>query len=198
MDNNFKQLFEKVEEIKNILEERDKLKEKRGELLTDAQTLYNSVVESYQENEKQIIDRMKQEEIRNQNNKNEIVVLTRQQLKAESSGSDFLESDRLKELKEEVATYPMKMEALESLRNEIVISADDNKKMSCYESEWMKLSQEIDRLCYKIQDVLLNIRDVSIFGCLTSMEFIPGRNGFMKEKLEMWKTMRMEEMENEA
>lgn len=198
MDKNFKQLLEQIEEIKEILGKIEKLKEERSELLNDAQTLFNSVVGSYQENEKQIIDRMKQEEIQNQNNKNEIVVLTRQQLKAESSGSDFIDSDRLKKLKEEVAVYPMKMEALESLINEIVISAADNEKMSCYEYDWIQLSREIDRLNYKVQDVLVKIRDVSIFGCLASMEFIPGRNEFMREKLEMWKMMRMEETENEA
>ncbi len=194
MDKAFNKFFLQVDEVKRNLEEKENLVENQKKIRNSALELFASIVSSYEERESQIIERMELEEKQNQDNRSEIVVLTRQQLKADLSGSTFVELDRLNKLKEDVSTHQLRIEALESLKNEVVVSSDDHQKMLGFRLEWSELNRAIHVIDNKLIELITEIRNSTSLDCLSSVEYIPGRNEFLKNEFEKISRMRTEEI----
>lgn len=197
MNEQFKVLCNTVEELRQIVEAKERLEEERRRLRTRAEQFYTMVIEKYQEGERQLAERIEQAEHEHQKNKKEIVELTRQQLKAETVGGTFKDAERLERLKAEVATYPLKVEALEQLKSDIVISAADQKQLKEYRTKGCDLGDQIYGLSQKTHTILTAIRDTHILNCMASIDmYIIGRNReFMQEQFKTLQNMRKEEVE---
>ena len=197
MNEKIKALCNAVEELRQIVEVKERLEEERRELRTRAEQFYTLVIEKYQEGERQLAERIEQAEHEHQENKKEIVELTRQQLKAETEGSTFKDAERLERLKAEVATYPLKVEALEQLKSDIVISAANRKQLEEYRTKGRDLGDQIYGLSQKTHTMLTAIRDTHILNCAANIDmYIIGRNReFMPEQFKTLQNMRKEEAE---
>lgn len=77
MNEKFKSLCDAVDELRQIVEVKEKLEEERRELRNEAEHFYTLVIEKYQEGERQLAERIEQAEHEHQENKKEIVELTR-------------------------------------------------------------------------------------------------------------------------
>lgn len=195
MDKNFEELFTKVSELQKLQEEREKLKGERLELENRARAFFNSVVERYRQEESRIDDRMKEAEKENEENKVEVVALTRQQLKAETEKKPFTDAERLGQLKAEVATYPQKVEALRQLKNEVCISAADQERIYGYRAEGADLGSRIYKVSGEMQLLFADIQNRLILNCLATFECIPGRAEFLPDQIKTLQSMRKEEAE---
>ncbi len=194
MNEKFKSLCDAVDELRQIVEVKEKLEEERRDLRNEAEHFYTLVIEKYQEGERQLAERIEQAEHEHQENKKEIVELTRQQLKAETVGGTFENTERLEKLKAEVATYPLKVEALEQLKNDIVISTEERKQLKEYQAKGYSLGCQIYGLSNKIHTILTAIKDIHVLNCAASVDlYIVGRNReFMPEQFEKLQNMRKE------
>lgn len=197
MNEKFKLLCDAVDELRQIVEVKEKLEEERRDLRNEAEHFYTLVIEKYQEGERQLAERIEQAEHEHQENKKEIVELTRQQLKVETVGGAFKDAERLERLKAEVATYPLKVETLEQLKSDIVISAADRKQLEEYRIKGCDLGDQIYGLSQKTHTMLTAIRDTHILNCAASIDmYIIGRNReFMPEQFKALQNMRKEEAE---
>lgn len=195
MNEHFKNLFALVEEVRQNLEEMERLQEVSRTVAGEARKFYNSVIEKYRQEEKRIIDRMEQAEKENKDNKAEIVELTRQQLKAEATGGTFPGIPRLEKLKSEVATYPLKLEAMEKLKADVYITAADQRKIQEYRAAWFEAWQDLNRIESKMMALLGTIKGDGTLFCLASLEHTPAESHFMDEAIEKLQQFRREDIE---
>jgi|GEM_PF-6402015 hypothetical protein len=198
MNKQFQTLFETVDTLKISLEERNRLIEEQNQLASTAREFMNSVFNKYKAAEKEIEELTEQAEHENEENKAAITEMTLQQLKARNGGEVFLENTKLDHLKADVSTYPLKLEAMEKLKNEIHISASDQKQISNYRAEGLKLGGMIFREGEKLQNILVSLRDGDILNCFASLdpyfETLHSRE-FLDGFYEEYKNMRKEEYE---
>ena len=195
MDKIFEELFTNVSKLQKLQEEREKLKVERLEQENLAREFFNSVIETYRQEESRYDERMEEAERENEENKSEVVSLTRQQLKAEARGESFTEEERLGRLKAEVATHPQKEEALRQLKNEVCVSFADQVIISRYRAEGAELWNRIGRVSREMQELLADIQNRIILGCLATFEYIPGRIEFLPDQFRELSNMRKEEAE---
>lgn len=193
MDNHFKTLFALVDEVRQNVTEKESLQKESRKLRSRATELYNSVVERYQQERQQIVDRIEQAEKENERNKAEIVELTRQQIMTETSGGVFWEAERLESLKANVTTYPLKLEALERLKDDICIPAVDWQKIEAFQANGYNLLHQISGISEKLETLLADIKGDAVLNCLATLERVPSNCEFMAEQFKVLQSMRKEE-----
>lgn len=168
MDNSFIALFAGVARLKELVEQRDELQEQKNELSFDARQFKEKVIKAYKEKEDYITGLIDQAEAENENHKKEIVELTKRQVK---EGAAFKDAARLKQLKSDVSTHELNLEALQQLRNEVVISAEDQKIISDYRTLGTAACKAITSNAYNIIEKLLEIKNLSGVNCPALFDF---------------------------
>lgn len=193
MNNNFIRLLDAAEEIRQMQENREKLKEKARGVRGDTLEHVRKSADAYQAKKQQYIDRMSKAEEENQDNEKRIVELTRAQIQAETAGEPFTMAEELARLKGEVAAYPQTEEAIQSLIDEIVIPAAEVETLEGYRREWQEVSTELKALEEKIQLKLLEVQKNIIPFCMATFEVIPASREFLPQEVaEEWEEMRKE------
>lgn len=193
MDNNFIRFLDAAEEIRQMQENREELKEKAKAAHDEAMEHINKTIETYRGGKRQYIDLMKKVEEENRDNEKRVVELTKQQIQAATAGKSFAMAEELARLKGEVATYPQTMEAFRSLADDIVIPAADVEAFEEYRQEWQGLSNDIKAIEHEMQIKLLEIQKNIIPFCMATFEVIPGNREFLPEEVaKEWEAMRKE------
>ena len=196
MNNEFQKLFEMVDTLKSSLEERDRLIIEKGQLASTAKVFMHSVFDKYRAAEKEIAELIEQAEHENEENKTAIIELTRKQLKARSGGEEFQESIKLDQLKADVSTYFLKLEAMEKLKNEICISVADQKQIDNYIRDGLRLGGMVYKESDKVQNLLSSLRGEAILNCQASIDlYIESRRSkeFLSDSYDEYKNMRKDE-----
>ena len=197
-DNYFLRLSDAVETIRQKQEERERIGQEMAGIVAKATSHYCTISEAYRNEERRIDERMEHAEAENADSKGRIVELTRQQIQAETAGEPFTMRGELDRLKAEVATYPQKVEALQSLKAEVVIAAADMARLEEYRREWQRLTVERASIENEMQQALIELRDGNIPYCLATFEVIPGRRVFLPDNIEKdIETMRKEHRNDE-
>ena len=168
MENEFISLFKAVGELQQLVEEREKLKEQKCVLSTQARQYRDEVVKTYKEAEYEIGNLIEQAEAEHREHKKEIIELTRQQYK---EGANFKDAERLQQLKSDVATHELKVEALHQLKCDVVISAKDQEKISNYRLSGEMVGRAVTDNAYKIIEKLLEIKNLSSTNCPALFDF---------------------------
>lgn len=193
MDNNFIRFLDAAEEIRQMQENREELKEKAKAAHNEAMEHINITIETYRSGKQQYIDLMKKAEEENQGNEKRVVELTKQQIQAVTTGKSFAMAEELARLKGEVATYPQTVEAFRSLTDSVAVPAADVEAFEEYRREWQRLSDDIKAIEDKIQMKLLEIQKNIIPFCMATFEVIPGNREFLPEEVaKEWEAMRKE------
>lgn len=193
MDNNFMRFLDAAEEIRQMQESREELKEKAKTAHNEAMEHINRTIETYRSGKQQYIDLMKKTEEENQDNERRVVELTKQQIQAATTGESFTMVEELARLKGEVATYPQTVEAFRSLTDSVAVPAADVEAFEEYRREWQGLSDDIKAIEDKIQMKLLEIQKNIIPFCMATFEVVPGNREFLPEEVaKEWKAMRKE------
>ena len=198
MDNNFVRFLDAVEEIRQMQEKREELKEKAKAAHNEAMEHINRTIETYRSGKQQYIDLMKKAEEENQDNEKRVVELTKQQIQAATTGKSFAMAEELARLKGEVATYPQTVEAFRSLADDVVIPAADVEAFEEYRREWQGLSNDIKAIEHEMQIKLIEIQKNIIPFCMATFEIIPGNREFLPEEVaKEWEAMRKEPTDEE-
>lgn len=198
MDNNFVRFLDAVEEIRQMQEKREELKEKAKAAHNEAMEHINRTIETYRSGKQQYIDLMKKAEEENQDNEKRVVELTKQQIQAATTGKSFAMAEELARLKGEVATYPQTVEAFRSLADDVVIPAADVEAFEEYRREWQGLSNDIKAIEHEMQIELIEIQKNIIPFCMATFEIIPGNREFLPEEVaKEWEAMRKEPTDEE-
>ena len=195
MNNNYEELLLKVREIAEHYEQLEKLKKDRKNIESACGEFISFVIAKYQKEEKEISDRMDQEAEKNRNDKEEIIQLTKKQLKAEMQGNPFTGEERLEELKVKAAAHPQKIEALKQIKAEICVSAADMKSIVEYEYAGGEIIRQIQKKAEEISEILSDVRDRIILNCLASLEIPPAMTRFMDDQFHILQNMRKEEIQ---
>lgn len=198
MDNNFVRFLDAAEEIRQMQENREELKEKAKAAHNEAMEHTNKTIETYRGGKQQYINLMKKAEEENRDNEKRVVELTKQQIQAATTGESFTMAEELARLKGEVATYPQTVEAFRSLADDIVIPAADVEAFEEYRREWQELSNDIKEIEHEMQIKLLEIQKNIIPFCMATFEVIPGNREFLPEEVaKEWEAMGKEPTDEE-
>lgn len=193
MDSNFITLFDSVERIRQKQEERERIRKDIAGIKQNAAACYSHIAEEYRGKENKYDEQISKADTENQENKRRITELIRQQIQAETAGEPFEMAAELDRLKAEVATYPQKVEALQSLKDEVYIPAADVEKIEGFLREWQELKNSIRPVEDAIQNELISIREKAIPYCMATFEIIPGLDGFLPDDVNRdFETMRKE------
>ena len=193
MDNNFIRFLDAAEEIRQMQESREELKEKAKAVYSEAMEHISKTIKTYRSGKQQYIDLMKKAEEENQSNEKRVVELTKQQIQAATTGKSFAMAEELARLKGEVVTYPQTVEAFRNLTDSVAVPAADVEAFEEYRREWQELSDDIKTIEDKIQMKLLEIQKNIIPFCMATFEIIPGNREFLPEEVaKEWEAMRKE------
>lgn len=194
MRKEFKALFKTMEEIKTKIAELEQEEQERAELRQKTKTELHAIVKKYYEAEQKLNESIEQSEKENQKNREEIKELMRKQMQAENTGEHSGETERLQRLKTEVTTYPLKVEAMEQLRKDIVISAADQQRVGELRERERAAGARVRTIKETITMLLGQLKGDDCFNCLASFEYVPGRDNFMVEEFKKFENMRKEEI----
>lgn len=195
MEKCFDELIEKVLRVRELEEEREKMKSDREELLKRTSDAFSVIFEKYRNEEQQLDMMIKDAESENRENKAEIVRLTKESIKASAEGAEFIDIDKLNKLKADVATHPQKVEALEQLKCGVCVPSKDVDMLEEYHRQGRTIGNSILRIGNEIQEILVDVRDRISLNCFASFEHIPGREEFAPEIFTKLRNMRKEETE---
>ena len=192
MNKEFKALFDNVDKLKKLVLELDAALEERAELRTKLKSDFRATVKKYYDAEEQLNERIRRSNEENEKNKEKIKELTKQEIQAEMQGNAFDDKQTLELLKAEVNAHPLKIEAIEALRNEVVISDEEQRFISSMQAEETKKSARIRTMQDNISLLVGQIKAENCLYCLSCFENIPGNNHFMQEEFNELSSLRME------
>lgn len=136
----FLTLFQIADDLKTLVEERDRLLKKKSDLKIQARIFHDGVVKTYSEEERRIDDQLEKMAIEHQENELEVIEFMKKKTKF-GLGSD--EEKRLTELRISVANYDLDRKAMQDMKTDIVISASDIRKRDYYSSQGHLLGIDI-------------------------------------------------------
>jgi chromosome segregation ATPase len=184
MNDNFQRLFDSVEQVREKQTEREQIIQSIAEVRRQAGEHFDRISEEYREKEKQIIERMQQAETENRENKENIVKLTAQQIQAETAGEPFGMKAELDRLKVEVTNYPLKVEAMQQIKEQIAVPLSDAETMEEYRREWQQLESKRRAIADEMQGLLTDIAKNDILFCIATFENVPGRHVFLSDDMQ--------------
>lgn len=159
MNEHFIKIFETSEELKQVIEQREKLCEERKQIIQETRLLFNKVIAKYQEERKKIDDLQAKAEKENQEKQKTIIVLTKQLITSGENKS--VTTQELEKLKGDVATYPLQIEAYEQLKKEICVPCDDIDKLNLYKEKGREIGQQIYNKTATICRLLAELKSIS-------------------------------------
>ena len=192
MREQYKKLFEAVEELKTKVEELENLEGESERMSREASEVIREVNAKYNKSVSEIQAIIEAAEKENESNKKEVKELTRQQL---VSGEAFRGSDRLALLKSEIATHPLKIEAMQQLLSEICISQEEAAELDRLKAQEHKMNADRRQHEKAILDLLANIRGDITTSCLACYDeyLMESRSRFIDDKYRETERMRREE-----
>lgn len=190
----FLDLFAAVERLRALWEEMKDLRQQRQDLEKQGRAFCGEVIERYRAEEKTLEERQKAAEEENEANRAAVVELTKAQILAETSGADFKETERLDKLKTAVATFPLKLEALDQLRQEVKITKEEQERLSELYGEGYKIGMGIYGKANKIRELVDDLRNRYLLECVGDYDLtlIKRRAGFLPDMYETLNNMRKE------
>lgn len=191
----FKALYNKVEEIKQLVTDKEKLEAERHELGTRTKQLADSAINKYQEAETEADNKIIEARKQHEEHKAELRKLTKAKAETEAKGEAFHDGERMKELKGEIASHEITVEVLEDMKQEIVLDSADLQQLNQYQAEAREIINHIAYIENKILEALTELRGAEVMRCLATLEQVPGRKNFLPGVFKTIETMRKGEAE---
>ena len=191
MREQYKKLFETVEELKTKVEELEDLEGESTRISLEASEVIQEAKAKYKKSVSDIQATIEEAEQENERNKKEVKELTRQQL---VSGKAFRGSDRLALLKGEIATHSLKIEAMQQLLSEICISREEATELDRFKAQEHQINADRRKREKAILDLLANIRGDITTSCLACYDeyLMESRSRFIDDKYREIERMRRE------
>lgn len=191
MREQYKKLFETVEELKRKVEELEDLEGESTRISLEALEVIQEVKAKYNKSVSDIQATVEEAEQENERNKKEVKELTRQQL---VSAEAFRGSDRLALLRSEIATHPLKIEAMQQLLCEICISQEEAAELDRFKAQEHQINTDRRKHEKAILDLLANIRGDITTSCLACYDeyLMESRSRFIDDKYREIERMRRE------
>ena len=191
MREQYKKLFEAVEELKTKVEELECLEGESTRISLEASEVIQEVKAKYNKSVSDLQDRIEEAEQKNERNKKEVKELTHQEL---VTGATFQGSGRLAFLKMEIAEHPQTIEAMQQLISEICIGQEDVEVLDRFKAQEHQINADRRKHEKAILDLLANIKGDITTSCLACYDeyLMESRSRFIDEKYRETERMRRE------
>lgn len=191
MREQYKKLFEAVEELKTKVEELENLEGESERMSREASEVIREVKAKYNKSVSDIQATIEEAEQENERNKKEVKELTRQQL---VSGEAFRGADRLSFLSLEIAKHPNKIEALQKVFSEICINREEAEELDRFKAQEHQINADRRKHEKAILDLLANIKGDITTSCLACYDeyLMESRSRFIDDKYRETERMRRE------
>ena len=191
MREQYKKLFETVEELKTKVEELEDLEGESTRISLEASEVIQEVKAKYKKSVSDIQATIEEAEQENERNKKEFEELTRKKL---VSCEAFRGSDRLAFLSLEIAIHPQKIEALQKTLSKICISREEATELDRFKAQEHQINADRRKHEKAILDILANIRGDITTSCLACYDeyLMESRSRFIDDKYREIERMRRE------